>query len=112
DGAVPRPARNEAVGLPHHGAGFDGDVHSRRVRGRRREGRHLPTGGDGGRHGLHGGARGGAVSGARGDDGRSRGVNHRNRRRVVFVAPPHPRRCSGATSPHRGEVKRGRTILL
>ena len=52
-------------GYLDHGAGFDGDLHSRRVRGRRRQGRHLPAGGDGRRHGLHGGARSGEVPASR-----------------------------------------------
>ena len=38
DGALQGPARDEAVGLSDHRAGFDQDLHSGRVRGRRRQG--------------------------------------------------------------------------
>ena len=61
--AVRRPGRDEAIGLHQDRALFDRDLGAGRVRGRRRHRRHLPPGGDGGRPGLHGGARGRALPG-------------------------------------------------
>ena len=54
-------------------AGFHGHGDPRRLRGRRRQGRGLPPGGDGGGHGLHGGARSGALFRDAGNRGRVRG---------------------------------------
>ena len=59
---VQGPARDEAERLIAHRAGLDRDHSARRVRRRRRHRRNLPAGGHGRRHGLHGGARGRAVS--------------------------------------------------
>ena len=58
DRAVQGQAAARRRGLYPDRAGFDRDQHPRRVRRRRRQGQGLPPGGDGRRHGLHGGARG------------------------------------------------------
>ena len=51
--------------LHHDGAELDRDQRPRRLRRGRRDRRDLPPGGDGRRHGLHGGARGRALPGSR-----------------------------------------------
>ena len=62
DRALQGPARDHAGRLPDHRAGFDAHVHPRRVRRRRCQGRGVPPGRYRCRHGMHGGARGGALS--------------------------------------------------
>ena len=60
-------------GISADAAGFDRDGRPRRLCGRRRQGRGLSPGGDGGGHGLHGGARSRALLRDAGDRGRDRG---------------------------------------